>query len=103
MTEEKHIDDNLGPLQPHKKTCKAAKVVLASLVAAAGVAAGTAIMATNGCYAGLAGLPPCQNITTKPATTTQPAKTTVSAKRQVLPGDMAAPASLKSETQPVER
>lgn len=94
MTDDKHADGDLGPPQPHKKPRKAAKAVLAGLVAAAGVAAGTAIVATNGCCAGE---PVNRSITTQPATTK------VSAKRQVLPGDMMAPVSLKSETRPVDR
>ena len=96
MADDKPVNDDLGPLQPHKKPRKTAKVVLAGLVAAAGVAAGTAIVATNvGCHG-----VPVRNVTTQPAQTTQPGTTRVSAEPQLLLGDMAAPVSLKAVTQP---
>lgn len=106
MSSENHADNELGPLQPHKKPRKAAKVVLAGLVAAA--AGGAAIIAITSLSARptpTAGteMPTTLRSQTQPgnaAQTTQPATPKVSAGSRSLPGVWMAPVTLNSETQP---
>ena len=92
MTDEQKPVNDLGPLEPHKKPRKKAKIVLAGIVAAAGIAGGTAYLASKTCV--VAGA-------LKPATisTTKPGSTTVRAEPKLFPGTTA-PSVLKTDTQP---
>lgn len=111
--------DTLGPLQPHTKPRKAAKVVLSGLLAAAGITGGAGMIAGN--FSCLAGVPVDQSLaanrakaesTTKPfpgnlprselRTSTQPAG--LEANAAPLAGDPM-PVKLRpttQSTQPVE-
>jgi hypothetical protein len=91
--------NNLGPLTPHTKPRKSAKNVLAGLVAAAGIAGGTAVFVAGGSADAqvvprMAGMPPAKKLAT-----TQPTTAKVIAMEAGIAGGMPARV-IKPTTEP---
>lgn len=100
--------NNLGPLTPHSAPRKSAKNVLAGLVAAAGIAGGTAMFVASGSASAqvarprMGGMPPMRKIqTTQPAT--QPVQAVEAKIAGGMPAVRVAPTTKPADADPATK